>query len=495
MLGCSTWLFGFGETIAMSRQTHVEGVSLSDLELTRRRLLVTTAGLGGLSLPGFLQAKSHAAGEGGGRVCQAKSCIILYCWGGMSHHDTLDLKPDAPIEIRGEFSPIASAVPGIDVSEHLPKLARHTDKLAIIRSIHHDDSFHGRGMYWNLTGHKPPRAANIAPMRDDWPTIAAVISKFRQAPRGVPNAIRMPYPMVDNETLQAGEDGGWLGVQYDPIVMRPPGGQPYEGSSKTLGAEVLNLGEVDKDRLTTRRELLSSLRQNERSLEDYESFHYFRSLAEDILMGSAVKNAYNFDNESPRVRESYGTHVAGQSLLLARRMTEAGVPVVQVCCGPGDLGGGRDTWDTHGNNFNHLKNRLLPVFDHTASALLQDLSDRGTLDETLVAILTDFGRTPRVNANAGRDHYPNVYSIALAGGGIRGGQVYGSSDSRSPAHLLTFTPRFSMRWESTPRQNSATCSTARSQSAMAQSCRFREEMLDGLLRSDSASRRAIAFSN
>ncbi len=403
----------------------------SGVDRSRRRLLATAAGIGGLSLPSYLQMQSLAASGGSVTSGKAKSCIILFCWGGMSHLETLDLKPDAPREIRGEFTPIATAVTGIEIGEHLPKLARHTDKLAIIRSISHDDGFHGRGMYWNLTGHKPPRVANIAPMRDDWPSITAVISKFRTSPRGVPNAVRMPYPLVDNETLQAGEDGGWLGVKYDPIVLRPAGGTPYEGSSKTLGAEVLKLHDVDQDRLASRRELLSSLRMTERPSRDYESFEHFQSLTKDILGGTALQQAYNFDNESPKVRESYGTHIAGQSLLLARRMTEAGVPVVQVCCGPGDLGGGRDTWDTHGNNFNHLKNRLLPVFDHTASALLQDLADRGTLDETLVVILTDFGRTPRINANAGRDHYPNVYSIAFAGGGIRGGQVYGSSDSNA----------------------------------------------------------------
>ncbi len=415
----------------MPLQKRPTNVTVSEMELSRRRLLATTAGIGGFSLPSFLQMQSRASSDGGVARGKAKSCIILFCWGGMSHLDTLDLKPESPVEIRGEFSPIATAVPGIQIGEHLPKLARHTDKLAIIRSISHDDGFHGRGMYWNLTGHKPPRVANIAPMRDDWPSITAVISKFRSSPRGLPNAIRMPYPLVDNETLQAGEDGGWLGVKYDPIVLRPSSGTPYEGSSKTLGAEVLKLHDVDQERLATRRELLSSLQRTERPSNDYESFEHFQSLAKDILGGTALQNAYNFDHEDPKVRESYGTHIAGQSLLLARRMTEAGVAVVQVCCGPGDLGGGRDTWDTHGNNFNHLKNRLLPVFDHTASALLQDLSDRGTLDETLVVILTDFGRTPRINANAGRDHYPNVYSVAFAGGGIRGGQIYGSSDSNA----------------------------------------------------------------
>jgi hypothetical protein len=347
----------------------------------------------------------------------------------MSHHDTWDPKPNAPLEIRGEFAPIPTATPGIQISEHLPLLARQTERLAIIRSIHHDDSAHGRGMFWNLTGHKPPRAGNIPPMRNDWPSLAAMISKFRDAPQGVPAAVRVPYPMVDNGTLQAGEYGGWLGSKYDPIVMRTPRGEPFGGVSRSLGSAVLQLNEVDMGRVSARSNLLARLERPVSRRGDFEAFDHFRHIATEILLGSAVKNAYNLDNEDRRVRESYGDHLGGQSLLLARRLTEAGVPVVQVCCAAGDLNGGAgDMWDTHGDNFNRLKNRLLPVFDRGVSALLDDLAARGTLDQTLVAVLTDFGRTPRINGGAGRDHYPNVYSVVLAGGGIRGGQVYGSSD-------------------------------------------------------------------
>lgn len=427
---------------------------------TRRAML--TAGLQGLSLPAFLQLRNAAAATHAAPAPKAKSCILLYCWGGMSHLETLDLKSEAPVEIRGEFSPIATATPGIQIGEHLPLLARHTEKLAIIRSIHHDDSAHGRGMYWNLTGHRPPRAGNIPPMPADWPSLAAMVSMFRQAPRGVPSAVRIPYPMVDNNTLQAGEYGGWLGVKYDPIVLRTPSGEPFGGVSRTLGSEVLNLGDVDRERITSRSGLLTSLERPLGQAADFENFSHFRGLAQDILFGSAVRDAYDLESEDPKVRQSYGNHLGGQSMLLARRLTEAGVPVVQVCCAAGDLnGGGGDMWDTHGDNFNRLKNRLLPVLDRGFSALLQDLADRGTLDETLVVLLTDFGRTPRINGGAGRDHYPNVYSIALAGGGIRGGQVYGSSDSQGAFpraqpcgppdvhatifHLLGISPRAEIR--------------------------------------------------
>ncbi|MFT7642480.1 MAG: hypothetical protein ACI9G1_004238 [Pirellulaceae bacterium] len=349
----------------------------------------------------------------------------------MSHHETWDPKPDGPAEIRGEFSTIATATPGLRIGEHLPLLSKQTEKLAIIRSICHDDSAHGRGMYWNLTGHKPPRAGNIPPLQNDWPSLAAMVSKFRNAALGVPNAVRLPYPMVDNGTLQAGEYGGWLGAKYDPIVIRTPKGKPFGGVSRSLGSQVLNLGEVDAPRFASRKELLRSLEDPISEQSDFGNFDHFRDMASGMLLGSAVKNAYDLDREPAKIRESYGDHIGGQSMLLARRLTEAGVPIVQVCCAAGDLNGGSgDMWDTHSDNFNRLKKNLLPVFDQGLSALLADLEDRGTLDETLVVVLTDFGRTPKINGSAGRDHYPSVYSVALAGGGIRGGQVYGSSDSQ-----------------------------------------------------------------
>ena len=409
----------------------ISPVGHSDARCSRRRALAASASLCGVSLPAYLRLQSVAAEQSVVTSGRAKSCIIIYLWGGISHLESFDLKPHAPREIRGEFQPISTIVPGIEIGEHLPWLARHTDKLAIIRSIHHDDPAHGRGMYWNLTGHKPPRAGNIAPMHDDWPSLSAMVSKFRSAPRGVPTAVRLPYPLVDNGTLQAGEYGGWLGVQCDPIVMRTPSGDPFEGVSRSLGSEVLNLNDVDMPRLTARRSLLAALDTPARHTREHGSYQHFHELAEDILAGASVKEAYNLEREDPKIRETYGRHIGGQSLLLARRLTEAGVPIVQVCCAAGDLNGAAgDMWDTHGDNFNRLKNRLLPVFDRGTSALLQDLTDRGTLDETLVVVLTDFGRTPVINGAAGRDHYPYVYSIALAGGGIQGGQVYGSSDAK-----------------------------------------------------------------
>ncbi len=397
-----------------------------DLCVTRRGFGRVAVRLGALSLPVFLalRGRGHAA-----HASCARACIVVYCWGGMSHLDTWDPKPEAPREIRGEFAPIATCVPGIFISEHLPRLSRQVDKLAVIRSIHHDDSAHGRGMYWNLTGHRPPGVGNIPPARTDWPSLPAVISKIKKAPVGVPPAVRVPYPMVDNNTLQAGEYGGWLGATYDPIVMRTPRGEPFGGVSRTLGSETLHLGDIDVRRIEDRTDLRKQLERPLADSQDFVAFQHFRQLATDMLLSPAVREAYDLQREPQAVLEAYGPHIGGQSLLLARRLVEAGVPVVQVCLAAGDLNGGvGDMWDTHSDNFRRLKERLLPVFDRGLAALLEDLQQRGMLQETLIAVLTDFGRTPRVNGAAGRDHYPDVYSVVLAGGGIQGGQVYGESD-------------------------------------------------------------------
>ncbi len=400
-------------------------------------MLQTGAGALGLSLPGWLQLQQHAradrlAGTGG----KAKQCIVIYCWGGISHHETFDIKPEAPQGIRSTFSPIDTVVPGIRVGEHIPLLAAQMDKLAVIRSVHHESSAHGKGMFYNLTGHAPPAAttaANLSPTATDWPSLAAVVSRLRSAPRGVPGAIRLPYPLVDNGTLQAGEYGGWLGIKYDPIVLRTPAGTAWGGVSRTLGSEVLDLNaDIDFERIGSRTSLRKELEQPLSTEDDFAGFTHFRQLATDMLLSNGIRHAYDLEREDARVRESYGDHIGGQSLLLARRLVEAGVPIVQVCCSAGDLNGGSgDMWDTHGDNFNRLKNRLLPVFDRGFSSLLVDLENRGMLDATLVVMLTDFGRTPKINGNAGRDHYPGVYSLVMAGGGIQGGQVYGSSDSKA----------------------------------------------------------------
>jgi uncharacterized protein (DUF1501 family) len=400
--------------------------------LHRRNLLRLGVGAFGLSLADFLGVRQQVGASRPETSPRATSCIVLYCWGGMSHHETWDPKPDAPREYRGEFRPIATAVPGIRIGEHMPRLARHTNEIAIVRSMHHRSSAHGKGMYWNLTGHAPPAAelaANLPPSRQDWPNLGAMVSRFRHAPAGFPGAVQLPYPLVDNNTLQAGDNAGFLGLAADPVVVRPDRGRPWGGVSRDLGTMVFRRPEgVDAARLIGR-ERLARLVDQRLPAGSAGSYEHFRHMASDLLFTPSVQAAFDLDREPLPVRDAYGDHLCGQSVLLARRLTGAGVPIVTVVCAAGDLNGSSgDHWDTHGNNFVRLKRDLLPPYDRAVSALLSDLSARGRLDSTLVVMLTEFGRTPRVNGAAGRDHYPYCYSVAFAGGGVRGGQVYGSSD-------------------------------------------------------------------
>jgi uncharacterized protein (DUF1501 family) len=404
--------------------------ALSPLQRIRRRTALRIGcGAAGLTLPQYLQTQAATAEVAG----SAKSCIVLFCWGGMSHIDTFDPKPNAPSNVRGEFKPIDTATPGIRIGEHLPRLAKLTQHLAIVRSMHHGCTSHGKGMYWNMTGHPPPApsaAVNLPPSRNDWPSLAAMVSTFRQAASGMPPSVRLPYPLVDNGTLQAGESGGWLGIAKDPIVIRTPKGKAYGGVSRDLGSPVLNLSEgVDRPHLRSRRSLLESIERPVGSNASVKSFAHFQQLALDMLATPEVTAAFDLDRETKQMHDAYGDHICGQSVLLARRLSGAGVPIVTVVCAAGDLNGSKgDHWDTHADNFNRLKKDMLPPFDRAASALITDLDARGRLDETLVVMMGDFGRTPKVNGGAGRDHYPYSFSVVLAGGGIRGGQVYGSSD-------------------------------------------------------------------
>ncbi len=411
-------------------------------KLSRRDLLRVGCGLLGLSLPQLLGLRSQAsarapAPDGFGR---ARSCIVLFCWGGMSHLDTWDPKPDAPPEVRGEFKPIATATPGIHLGECMPLLARQTGRLAVVRSMHHRAGEHGQAMYWNFTGHAPPgaRAGEDQPAsRQDWPCLGSMVARFRPPPSGLPGSVQVPYPMIDDGRVQGGQNGGWLGMAHDPVLVRPDRGKPYGGVSRDLGAPVLKLADdVDRPRLEGRQALAQTLnRYGPSPPTTVGAFEHLHRSALDLLLSSRVQAAFDLDREPLPRREAYGDHVCGQSVLLARRLTEVGVPLVTVICAAGDLNNAvGDHWDTHNDNFKRLRNVLLPPFDRASAALLDDLSDRGRLDETLVVLLTEFGRTPRVRG-AGRDHFPDCYSVALAGGGVRGGQVYGRSDAlgRVPA--------------------------------------------------------------
>ncbi len=399
--------------------------------IDRRKFLHTSIGLTGLSLPSFLGLRS-VMGERGGPA-RAKRCIVLFCWGGVSQLESWDPKPDAPDKFRGEFRPISTATPGIRVSEHIPRLAKQTERLAIVRSMCHENPAHGKAMYWNMTGRPPPQptvTANLPPSDDDWPSLGAVTSRFLSGPKGLPAAVRLPYPLVDNGTLQAGEYGGWMGQEYDPIVVSTKNGTPFGGVSRGLGAANIDPTlSTESERLRRRLSLLRGLESPIGRGGGQRGFDHFRGLAVDMLQDPRIQEVFDLDREPRRVHEAYGEHICGKSVLLARRLVEAGVPIATVVCAAGDLNGSKgDHWDTHADNFNRLKRTMLPVLDRSASALLDDLADRGMLDDTLVVFLTEFGRTPNINGAAGRDHFPSCYSVALAGGGIRGGRVYGESD-------------------------------------------------------------------
>jgi len=389
----------------------------------------------GLSLPSILGLKDDARASSTSSPApdafgRAKSCIILFAWGGMSHIDTFDMKPNVEAVYRGIFQPVATSVPGVRISEHLPHLSRQAHRLAIVRSACHRSSAHGKGMYWNLTGRpsrQPEVPANNEATGQDWPCLGSVVSKVRTGASGVPGSAMIPYQMWDNMTRQGGHDAGWLGRAFDPIILKPARGKAYGGLSRDTGIASLRLPEgVDTSRYAGRCSLLHSL---EATAATAPQFERYRGLANDMLLSPRIQTALDLERDGPKIQDKYGSHIGGQSALLARRLVEAGVPVVTVCMAAGDLNGSSgDHWDTHGNNFNRLKNDMLPPYDRAFAALLDDLADRGMLDETLVVSLTDFGRTPRVNGGAGRDHYPNCFSVIYAGGGIKGGQVYGRSD-------------------------------------------------------------------
>jgi len=398
-----------------------------------------TSGLLGLSLAdmiGLCDQSVHAvsplprvrtASEGFG---WAKRCIAFFAWGGMSQLETWDPKPDAGAEFRGDYRPISTSVPGIRIGEFLPQFARQAHRLTIVRSVHHREAGHRNAAYWNLTGHAPQRPGNdeaILPSRVDWPSLGAMAGMHLRSRSGLPNNMALPHMLADRGLLN-GQTAGFLGSAFDPVVLGPEGSVPYQGVSPVSGNVSLRLpADLSAERLRQRHDLLATLKPETTSTS---SFDRYRQLASDLLSRSQVSAAFDLDRESATVRDRYGSHLCGRSTLLGRRLLEAGVPFVMVYPGAGDLNSGSgDMWDTHGQNFTRLRDRLLPPLERASVALLEDLDQRGLLDDTLVVWFTEFGRTPRINGAAGRDHFPNCYSVAFAGGGIRQGHVFGKSDA------------------------------------------------------------------
>jgi hypothetical protein len=411
--------------------------SLGDA-LSRRELMrVGGIGLGGLTLSRLFQREAEAA-EGQPRA-RAKSVILLFNGGGIPHHETWDPKPDAPREIRGEFSAIATRTPGLLAGELMPKTARLTDKIAVIRTMATGDNSHSTSGYQMLTGvpHIPLSRENALPGKpNDSPSFNALVKALRPPRGGLPSSIVLPRRLANFDGLYPwpGTDAGALGRKLDAWLMEcDPSAENFAAPGCALPADLPPL------RFDSRLSLLEQL--NGRiadAAERAEMVEYdrYKQQSLDLISGDKSRIAFDIAREPDRVRDRYGRTQHGQCVLLARRLVEAGVSLVQVNWASPDKklpnSGG---WDTHEKHNESLKGWLMPMMDQTYSALIEDLDERGLLDETLVCWVAEFGHTPKFNARGGRDHWGRVFSIALAGGGIRGGTVYGSSDKHAAAPL------------------------------------------------------------
>ncbi len=408
-------------------------------DMHRRQFLqVGFCGYLGFGLAELLAGRAVAEGSDTARTGKirngmkprAKSMILVFLTGGLSHLDSLDMKPDAPEGIRGEFHPIASRIPGIQVCEHLPELAARADKLAIVRSLSHKFTNHLNATHELLTGHSQPGAFfdKIA-SRDDYPCYASGLDAIRPRGDGIPSGVTLPTFLMEGPLVWPGQHAGFLGPRHDPWQIRQdPNRDGFRVDSLSLPTG------FSTQRIESRQALLAQFEAQRNNLggqtgHDSDPMSEQRERAMSLLLSGKVSGAFDLSREDPKLRDRYGRHMYGQSLLLARRLVEAGVPIVQVNMGRAQ------TWDTHSANFKALKERLLPPTDRGIAALLDDLQSRGLLDETLVVVTGEFGRTPRIGASTGnnnsrdgRDHWAAVFSAALAGGGVHGGQTVGRSD-------------------------------------------------------------------
>ena len=394
--------------------------------LIRREFLqVGFSGFLGMNLPHLLASKAQAGG-GARQIGQAKSVILVFLTGAPSHIDTFDMNPNAPEGIRSEFKPIATSVPGIQFCEHLPRLAARADKLAVVRSMSHSNLNHLNATHHLITGHPQPGAFfdKIA-SRSDYPCYASALNYLRPRSDGVPTGVMLPTFLMEGPLVWPGQNAGFLGPKHDPWhIKKDPNRPNFREDSLTLpvgfSVERLNGRRHLLDDMSAGRDSLSAATANDPMAEQREA-------AYSLLMNGKVAKAFDLKSEDPKLRDKYGHHSYGQSLLLARRLVEAGVPIVQANLGA------VQTWDSHSDIFRRLKQDLLPPTDVAISALLDDLNDRGMLDETLVVITGEFGRAPRLTKNGGspivgRDHWASVFSSVFAGAGVRGGQTIGQSD-------------------------------------------------------------------
>ncbi|MFO0799115.1 MAG: DUF1501 domain-containing protein [Gemmataceae bacterium] len=391
-----------------------------------RRELLRAGGLalGGLALP----ALSRAAPARGGSFGKAKNCIVLYLSGGPAQLDTFDPKPDAPDDIRGEFGTIQTRLPGVRFSELLPLAAQWTHKTAVVRTLCHDHNDHGRGSYWMFTGYpylgSVPDVNNMS--RQDMPPVGAVVAKLAPGNGPLPAWAVVPHRMDVAGGRRAGQFAGSLGPRYDPLLT---GGNPNDD-----GYRLENLPLVANEEpgaLRRRLSLVDQLNAEAGALNSHAMSGTIRdgqAKAVEVLSSDAVRRAVDLSAVPTAERERYGRNLFGQSVLLGSRLLGAGVRLVQ-CNWQRVQGINGFAWDTHWNNFTAHKDDLVPPFDRAFHALMTDLDRTGKLDETLVVVAAEFGRTPRITrSNAGREHHPDCFSVVFAGGGVKGGQVVGASD-------------------------------------------------------------------
>jgi len=385
---------------------------------TNRRAFLQVAGSSFLGL-----GAAHA-----GAASAPKSVILVLLTGGASQLDTFDPKPEAPEEIRGEFGTIGTTLPGVRLCEHLPQLARRMKHWALVRSLSHGENGHLPGTHRLLTGSPMPlqRGTDLDNVlsRRDWPSYGSAVSFIRKPTDGIPAGVTLPHALIEGPLTWPGQHAGFLGAAYDPFLVT------QDPNSPSFRFDTLEpLAYARHDRLEERRNLLASIDRS----DDQRPHH---ATAFRMLGASQVARAFKMEQEAERTRDRYGRTSFGQTLLLSRRLVQAGVSVVQANMGI------VQTWDTHSNNWGRLKTQLLPWLDQGLAALIDDLADEGRLDSTLVAVVGEFGRTPKVSTlpgdpKPGRDHWAACYSGLFAGAGVRGGQVIGRSDSKAAFPLTT----------------------------------------------------------
>ena len=432
----------------IERDADASAHNLVAAHLKRRTFLVAGAmGFGGLAASG--SSFGDSAGSRSGSIGKAKTTILIWLSGGASHIDTWDMKPRSPREYRGPFEPIQTQAPGVELCEHLPLLAKQAGHLAVVKSVGHfrrGTGDHHAGYYYNLTGHAPDPSFrrllnNRKPRTTDWPFFGTVIGYKRPTHPYLPQVVSLPIKPGAPQYTRPGQFAAILGVQHNPMYVYGNADQPRKFTAPAIALQ----GDVTASRLNSRQELLSRLDDARRAFDrhaatDVYSLHQQKAFS--LLGSKRAKNAFDLSSEADRRLDRYGRTVNGMSMLMARRLAEAGVPCVAVFWkGNKKLaeskkcksGGG---WDTHGNNFGCLKDVLLPEFDRCFSALLEDLADRGLLETTLVTVNSEMGRKTKIGdprsggvKGAGRDHWTHCMSVLFAGGGIRGGQSYGTSDS------------------------------------------------------------------